>query len=128
MKKVFCWTEKGLGPAVKTAIFVAGYTVAKKNRQLMDRILPAALAIKAQVDADGDNEALNVILKDALASLVQEASKDPIIQGAILGTLAQMNIDVAAGRIPAFDNASIRDMVDSFVDGMQALPASPPTS
>ena len=117
MKKWFCKSE-GLDATTKIAVYTAGYCVAKNNQKILAAVLPVALGIQETVDNGADNEIMNAILKDAIASLVDRVSDDVVIQGAIAGVLAQLKIDVNGEADLELSNAFIKDLVDSFVAGM----------
>ena len=117
MKKWFCKSE-GLDATTKIAVYTAGYCVAKNNQKILAAVLPVALGIQETVDNGADNEIMNAILKDAIASLVENVSGDVVIQGAVAGVLAQLKIDVSGAADLELSNAFIKDLVDSFVAGM----------
>ena len=117
MKKWFCKSE-GLDATTKIAVYTAGYCVAKNNQKILAAVLPVALGIQETVDNGADNEIMNAILKDAIASLVDRVSDDVVIQGAIAGVLAQLKIDVSGAADLELSKAFIKDLVDSFVAGM----------
>ena len=73
MKKWFCKSE-GLDATTKIAVYTAGYCVAKNNQKILAAVLPVALGIQETVDNGADNEIMNAILKDAIASLVERPS------------------------------------------------------
>ena len=119
MKKWFCKSEgQGLDATTKIAVYAAGYNVAKNNPKLLAAVLPVATGIKETVDNGADNEILNAVLKDAIASLVERVSDDVVIQGCIAGVLAQLKIDVTSAAALELSNATIKDIIDSFVAGM----------
>lgn len=117
MKKWFCKSE-GLDATTKIAVYTAGYCVAKNNQKILAAVLPVALGIQETVDDGADNEIMNAILKDAIASLVENVSGDVVIQGAVAGVLAQLKIDVTGAADLELSNAAIKDLIDSFVAGM----------
>ena len=117
MKKWFCKSE-GLDATTKIAVYTAGYCVAKNNQKILAAVLPVALDIQETVDNGADNEIMNAILKDAIASLVENVSGDVVIQGAVAGVLAQLKIDVTGAADLELSNAAIKDLIDSFVAGM----------
>ena len=117
MKKWFCKSE-GLDATTKIAVYTAGYCVAKNNQKILAAVLPVALGIQETVDNGADNEIMNAILKDAIASLVENVSGDVVIQGAVAGVLAQLKIDVTGAAALELSNATIKDIIDSFVAGM----------
>lgn len=117
MKKWFCKSE-GLDATTKIAVYTAGYCVAKNNQKILAAVLPVALGIQETVDNGADNEIMNAILKDAIASLVENVSGDVVIQGAVAGVLAQLKIDVNGAADLELSNAAIKDLIDSFVAGM----------
>jgi len=117
VKKWFCKSE-GLDATTKIAVYTAGYCVAKNNQKILAAVLPVALGIQETVDNGADNEAMNAILKDAIASLVENVSGDVVIQGAVAGVLAQLKIDVTGAADLELSNAAIKDLIDSFVAGM----------
>lgn len=117
MKKWFCKSE-GLDATTKIAVYTAGYCVAKNNQKILAAVLPVALGIQETVDNGADNEIMNAILKDAIASLVENVSGDVVIQGAVAGVLAQLKIDVTGAADLELSNAAIKDLIDSFVAGM----------
>lgn len=117
MKKWFCKSE-GLDATTKIAVYTAGYCVAKNNQGILASVLPVAQGIKETIDNGADNEIMNAVLKDAIASLVERVSDDVVIQGAIAGVLAQLKIDVTSAAELELSNATIKDIIDSFVAGM----------
>lgn len=120
-KKWFCVDEEGLDPHIKTGAFMAAYLIAKNNKELTKSAMPVALAIQKQVDAGGDNEALNALLKQTITELVGKfTDKDPVIKQAIDTLLSSLKINVPAGTFPVLTNKKIDELVDSFVNGMQA--------
>jgi hypothetical protein len=117
MKKWFCKSE-GLDATTKIAVFTAGYCVAKKNQKILASVLPVAKGIQETIDNGADNEILNAVLKDAIASLVDRVSDDVVIQGAIAAVLAQLKIDATGAADLELSNAAIKDIIDSFIAGM----------
>lgn len=117
MKKWFCKSE-GLDATTKIAVYTAGYCVAKNNQKILAAVLPVAKGIQETVENGADNEIMNAVLKDAIASLVDRVSDDVVIQGAIAGVLAQLKIDVSGAADLELSNAAIKDLIDSFVAGM----------
>ena len=117
MKKWFCKSE-GLDATTKIAVYTAGYCVAKNNQKILAAVLPVAKGIQETIDNGADNEILNAVLKDAIASLVERVSDDVVIQGAVAGVLAQLKIDVTGAADLELSNAAIKDLIDSFVAGM----------
>ena len=69
MKKWFCKSE-GLDATTKIAVYTAGYCVAKNNQKILAAVLPVAKGIQETIDNGADNEILNAVLKDAIASLL----------------------------------------------------------
>ncbi len=118
MKKWFCCKSEGLDATTKIAVYTAGYCVAKNNQKILAAVLPVALGIQETVDNGADNEIMNAVLKDAIASLVERVSDDVVIQGAIAGVLAQLKIDVSSAADLKLSNAAIKDIIDSFIAGM----------
>lgn len=120
-KKWFCFDEEGLEPLIKTGAFMAAYLIAKNNKELAKSAMPVALAIQKQVDAGGDNDALNALLKQTIVELSGKfTDKDPVIKQAIETLLSSLKINVPAGTFPVLTNKKIDELVDSFVNGMQA--------
>jgi hypothetical protein len=120
MKSWFCSNSDGLDATIKTAVYAAGYLIGKNNKDKATAILPVALAAKSAVESGADNGALNALLKEEITALVPLVSNDPVIEAAVAGVLSSLNISVYGNVFPTFTNAVIKDLVNSFVSGMQA--------
>lgn len=116
--KWFCFSETGLDNAVKTATYVAGYVLATKNKEVAVLALPVAKGILG--NSDSDNLALNAVLQEGIKELLPKVSKDPVIQGAILGVLNSLNFDLDKNVLPSLSNEEIKDLVSSFISGAEA--------
>jgi hypothetical protein len=118
--KWFCFSEGGLNQQVKAAVYMAGFLVAKNNLALAVSALPVAKGIQAAVDGGGDNAALNAMIKEAIVELIPKVSTDPVVTAAVGAVLVPLGINVPAGTFPTMDNATIKDLIDSFVAGVTA--------
>ena len=119
MNKWICHNKEGLPVVIKIAINTAGFMIAKNNPELAKRALPVAKGIQETIDNGVNNEAMNALLKEAIGTLVGKIDADPIILAAVNMALTQLKIDVA-GNIPlTFDNQTLRDIIDSFVAGLE---------
>jgi hypothetical protein len=120
MKSWFCSNTDGLDVTIKTSVYAAGYLIGKNNKDKAVAILPVALAAKSAVEAGTDNGALNALLKEEIAVLVPLVSNDPVIEAAVAGVLSSLNISVSGNVFPTITNTAIKDLVNSFVSGLQA--------
>ena len=119
MKKWFCSSDEGLGASVKMLIYTAGYAIAKNNKDLAARCLPVANGILDTLVNDGENGAINAMLKEAMQELVEHASDDVVIQGAVLAAIDSLGIDLSAAEPPKLKNEAIKDLLKSFVAGVE---------
>ena len=117
MSKWFC-SQDGLSSAAKIAAFDAGYLIAKNNPDKAKAILPVAQGIMATVDKGGSQEGMNAVFQQAVGELIAQVG-DPLIQANIEAVLSQVNFNAAAPQ--PLDNAVIKGLVDSFVNGMAAV-------
>jgi carbamoylphosphate synthase large subunit len=120
MKSWFCSNTDGLDATIKTAVYAAGYLIGKNNKDKATAILLVAMATKTAVESGTDNGALNAILREEITALVPLVSNDPVIEASIAGVLSSLNISVTDSVFPTFTNAVIKDLVNSFVSGLQA--------
>jgi hypothetical protein len=118
MNSFFC-KSSGLGVAVKLLINAAGVAVARNNIELAKTALPIAKGILEVIDKGIDNEAVNNQLREVITALVEKSSNNPAIVAAISIALSDLNIDLT-GKFPTFDNAEIKDILNSFIAGAEA--------
>lgn len=121
MKKWFCHTEVGLPVTIKIAISTAGYMIKKNNPEQVARIMPVVKGIQETIENGVDNEFLNSLIAEGLVQLVKHISADPIIMAAVNVALAQLKIDIQGeiAKVPKLTNEVIKDMIDSFIAGLE---------
>ena len=119
MKSVFCAKAGStLSAVAKIAIQGAGIVIFANNPVLAASIIPAAEAIQKAVDGGTDNVAMNQMLQQGIADLVTHSSDNPAIKAEITLALSLLNFNVA--KPPILSNASLIDLVDTFVAGLKA--------
>ena len=114
MSTLFC------GSAVKLTANAVGIAVAIQNPTLAMAIAPVAAQLKAKVDGGSDNAVLNGLIQQGITELLGTVKENPIIMIEANAVLSALNFDAVTGKLPTISNPIIIELVDSFVQGLQA--------
>jgi hypothetical protein len=114
MSSLFC------GSAIKMAANAAGLAVAIQNPAMATSIMPVALVLQAKIDGGSDNAVLNGLIQQGITDLLGKVSTNPIIMVEANAILGLLNFDAVTGKLPTIKNATIKEVVDSFMLGMKA--------
>lgn len=114
MSSLFC------GSAVKLAANAAGIAVAIQNPALVVSIMPVADALQAKIDGGSDNAVMNGLLQQGITELLGQVNTNPMIMIEANAVLSLLNFDAVTGKLPTIKNATIKEVIDSFMTGMKA--------